>query len=140
MNVRHLDIFAVLNTRSYPVGSYAWLVTGDGCSMESEYRAVLTLTHCQGDMFTCDLGTCVQMGGRCDQQDDCEDLSDEKDCGIVHVDRERYLKDKPPPSLKGEKLVTVEVDVDVTRILLIDEVLTKSKQIFQTIINRKFKS
>ena len=126
LNKRYPDSYAFANTRMYPVGSYEWLVTGDGCSIESDYRTVLTLTHCEEDQFTCDLGTCVQMEKRCDQQDDCEDQSDEKDCRIVHVDIDRYLRDKPPPKIDEEALVTVEVDVDITRILLIDEVCIKN--------------
>ena len=38
---------------------------------------------------------------------DCDDVSDEKNCKIVALDPEKYLKSKPPPS-GGKKLpVTV---------------------------------
>ena len=80
------------------------------------------MTPCEDRQFTCDHGTCVDMENRCDQHADCEDESDEKDCGIVHVNPVKYLKDKPPPSINGNAFVSVEVDVDITRILRIDEV------------------
>ena len=107
---------------SEPTGFTEWSITGDGCSIESAYRTVLTFTPCDADQFTCDLGTCVDIENRCDRRADCEDQSDEKDCGIVHVDAERYLSDKPPPPVNDESLVMVEVDVDITRILSINEV------------------
>ena len=34
---------------------------------------------------------------------ECDDVSDEKNCKIVALDPEKYLKSKPPPS-GGEKL------------------------------------
>lgn len=32
--------------------------------------------------FQCDNGACIRMSWRCDQENDCEDGSDEKDCGV----------------------------------------------------------
>ena len=75
-----------------------------------------------GGEFTCDSGLCVPMEKRCDQQQDCEDLSDEGGCSLVHVNKLQYLKDKPPPSISPSDKVAVLVSVDVTRILNIMEV------------------
>ena len=62
----------------------------------------------------------------CDQGDDCYDGSDESDCSILKIDSSKYLKDKHPSG--G---VDVYLDIDITRILLIDEVCIK-KYIFTT--------
>ena len=40
-----------------------------------------------------------------DHLQDCDDVSDEKNCRTVAIDPEKYLKSKPPPSLlPGSKL------------------------------------
>ena len=116
-----LGVTANVTENKYPIGSYIWRVSGgDGCESEP-YDALLSLSACSNDQFTCDDGRCVDMGGRCDQRDHCKDGSDEKDCRIVHVDKSKYLKDKQPPSVGAEDMVKVDVDVDITRILLINE-------------------
>ena len=63
---------------------------------------------------------------RCDQKDDCDDGSDEKNCRIIHVDESKYLQDKQPPALAGEERVQVDLDVEIVRILLINEVRNKT--------------
>ena len=36
---------------------------------------------------------------------DCDDVSDEKNCRTIYIDPQRYLKSKPPPSIdQGSKL------------------------------------
>ena len=66
----------------------------------------------------------MDMAQRCDQEDNCEDHSDEKDCSIIYVDQDRYLRDKQPPATDNNenKIVTVKVEVDIIRILQINEV------------------
>ena len=59
---------------------------------------------------------------RCDQNYDCQDGSDEADCQIIEIDESRYLKDKPPPMIDHGSLLNVTIDIEITKILLIDEV------------------
>ena len=53
---------------------------------------------------------------RCDQKTNCEDISDEKGCKIVVLDKENYLKDKPPSN------AVVKIRIDLLKILEIGEV------------------
>ena len=131
----------------YPLGRNTWEVTNDTCTGTSTTRISLILTACKTDQFTCDDGLCVSMEKRCDTKQDCEDLSDEKGCRFVYFDREKYLKDIPPPpplpqrknifkhsknyfgkeehnkDAKGKSnKLKVELKVDLIKILKIDEV------------------
>ena len=38
---------------------------------------------------------------------ECDDVSDEKKCKTVHIDLEKYLKSKPPPSTEGDSKLPV---------------------------------
>ena len=53
---------------------------------------------------------------RCDQNTDCEDISDEKGCKIVAFDENNYLKEKPP------KEAVVKIKIELLTILEIGEV------------------
>ena len=53
---------------------------------------------------------------RCDQNTDCDDISDEKNCETVSIDTHNYLKDKPP------KKAVVNIKVQLLKILEIGEV------------------
>ena len=59
---------------------------------------------------------------RCDQTEDCEDGSDEKNCNVVVIDKSTYLKDKYPPPIKDNERVLVNVSVQIEKILNIDQV------------------
>ena len=81
----------------------------------------LQLSACLPHQFTCHNGKCVSMNSRCDNVEvrtlhpfqvfvpsqDCDDSSDEKKCRMVSFDEEKYLKNKPPPPLRGLEKLTV---------------------------------
>ena len=52
---------------------------------------------------------------RCDQNTDCDDITDEKGCKIIVIDPNDYLKDKPPTQ------ALVKLRVDLLKILEIGE-------------------
>ena len=119
-NSRFPNITAEVSTSQYPVGRRLWRVAGDGCSAEPR-DVILSLSFCSLTQFSCDTGVCVDIERRCDQTEDCQDGSDEKNCRIVKLDTDKYLKDKHPTDGVGDK-VSVEVDLEISRVLKIDEV------------------
>ena len=66
---------------------------------------------------------------------DCDDVSDEKNCRTIAIDPEKYLKSKPPPSLKaGTKLpITLRYKTSLLCGGLLSKILSK---IFVTMLPR----
>ena len=113
-----------------PFGLLTWEVGNYSCNMGQTIRLKLQLSACYQDQFTCNDGTCIPHDYRCDNKQDCGDISDEKQCKIVSLDAEKYLKDKTPPPLEeGTKLPAV-LSMDIFNILDIREV--------ESIISLKF--
>ena len=112
----------LLDARRRPFGKSSWEVGNYACNLGKTSVLELQLSNCDKDQFTCGDGTCVPLAKRCDKQQDCEDLSDEKKCQIVALDKERYLKGDPPPSIvKGEN-IEVTLSMNIQNILDIQEV------------------
>ena len=40
---------------------------------------------------------------------DCDDVSDEKNCRTVYIDPEKYLKSKPPPSTQTNSKLPISL-------------------------------
>ena len=105
-----------------PFGKLIWEVGSYTCNRKTTQNLELQLSACYEDQFTCADGTCIPHEYRCDNKQDCKDVSDEKQCKIISLDEEKYLKDKTPPPLeKGSKLPVV-LSMDVYNILAIQEV------------------
>ena len=112
----------LLDARRRPFGKNSWEVGNYACNLGQTSNLQLQLSNCDPDQFTCGDGSCVPLAKRCDKQQDCEDLSDEKKCQIVALDEERYLKDDPPPSIIAGENVNVTLSMNVQNILGIEEV------------------
>ena len=105
-----------------PFGRQTWEVGNYTCNFGKTKNLELQLSACYEDQFTCADGTCIPHDNRCDNKQDCADVSDEKQCKIISLDEEKYLKDKTPPPLeKGSKLPVV-ISMDIFNILAIQEV------------------
>ena len=72
--------------------------------------------QCESQYFTCANGACIDLENRCDDINDCNDGSDEKDCSILTLDESQYRKSyAPKPSSVNEKL-DVSIRLNVQRI------------------------
>ena len=62
------DIFATVNTTSYPLGTMNWEVHGDhGCEVgDGPQITTLNINSCKSNEYNCDDGTCVDIRLRCD--------------------------------------------------------------------------
>ena len=56
---------------------------------------------------------------------DCDDSSDEKNCQMVSFDKEKYLKNKPPPSSPGVQKLPISVRYLRLRILPKNRIVPK---------------
>ena len=118
---RENDVILIDSNR-LPFGKQTWLVRKYLCNQGEDATMQLLLSNCDEDQFTCNDGTCIPLQARCDKNQDCTDLSDEKECKIVALDIERYLKDDTPPPIKPSKRLEVILSVDIQNILDIQEV------------------
>ena len=107
-------------------GSNKWTVHNDSekCSKESisyiSYTTTLTLHTCNPENeFACDNAFCVKMEKRCDGREDCENGSDEQDCGKLII-KPGYKKSLTPVP-EGEEKTLVNVSLNIRDILKINE-------------------
>ena len=112
----------LLDVSERPFGKLTWEVANYTCNFGKTTNMQLQLSACNEDQFTCNDGTCIPHDFRCDNKQDCKDVSDEKQCRIVSLDEEKYLKDKTPPPLEQGKSLPVILSMNIYNILDIQEV------------------
>ena len=93
---------------SFVLGTHLWRVEEDAVECGREYDALLTLSGCGEDEFTCGDGECVGLEDRCDLVQDCRDGADERDCLVV-VQGPGYDKELAPFTARGKEIVPVSV-------------------------------
>ena len=82
----------------------------------------LTCFQCDGGLyFTCNDGMCIDICMRCDGRSDCADESDEKNCNLVFIDKDKYRKESIPKLISGDAQLNVWVEIDVFGISAIRE-------------------
>ena len=116
----------MLDTDDLPVGRHKWMVENNVCNEGATSSETLLISGCEDGEFTCDDGKCLDISQRCNNIEvrrktiihlksnsiiflqECDDVSDEKNCRTIYIDPEKYLKTKPPPSIdQGSKLPVV---------------------------------
>ena len=112
-----------------PVGRFRWEIGNSTCNEGVTEIRTLQVSSCDPEQFTCDDGNCVPLAGRCDSVADCDDVSDEKNCKLVSLDANKYLKDKPPTPVESDKF-PVNVTIDIMSVLDIQEVGSVLKLLF----------
>ena len=112
-----------------PAGRFRWEIANSTCNEGLTEIRTLQVSNCREDQFTCDDGSCVPMLGRCDSIGHCEDVSDEKQCKLVNIDKNKYLKDRPPTPLNTDKF-QVNVSINIRSVLDIQEVGMVLKLLF----------
>ena len=112
-----------------PVGRSRWEIANNECNEGVTDIQVLQISACHANQFTCDEGTCVPLVSRCDTIEDCDDLSDERNCNLVYLDENKYRKERPPTQKEKEK-VPVNVTLNIRSVLDINEVDMVMKLLF----------
>merc|ERR1711970_1363876 len=112
-----------------PMGRFRWEIGNSTCNEGVTEIRTLQVSSCDPEQFTCDDGNCVPLAGRCDSVADCDDVSDEKNCQLVSMDANKYLKDKNPTPVESNKF-PVNVTIDIMSVLDIQEVGSVLKLLF----------
>ena len=116
-------IIAPASRTSLALGTYNVPMPDETCTRGKEDKSVkITITTCAKDEFTCYDGNCIAFDMRCNRIRDCPDLSEERDCVILKIDKTTYYPPITVDSLYNTVKVKVNVSMEVLKILDIDEV------------------
>ena len=108
------------------LGTHDVPMPDDLCTKGKKDKVVkLTITACADNEFTCFDGNCIPFEQRCNRIVDCPDTSDERDCLILQLDKNTYIKEYPPVTVDENYdliKVPVNISIEILNILDINEV------------------
>ena len=109
-----------------PIGTHNWEVGSKAavCDKRKEDLHELTFSICYPDKYTCNDGSCIALGDRCNTEIDCADKSDENTCDYLKYGR-NYAKELIPRDRNG---TPVDVFVNVS-ILAFPGIYTDHKKL-----------
>ena len=106
----------------YPIGRLNWHVYEPLCGMTTVERKTLSLSKCRfGEQFTCDSGSCIDIEGRCNRINDCDDESDEYNCELVKFTT-NYHKEQPPKTHNISGPIHISTFIKIESIDFIDTI------------------
>ncbi|XP_071521413.1 uncharacterized protein [Panulirus ornatus] len=111
---RHKKLRAIMHTSDpsdIPLGRHTWSISEDTCGYR---QAVLVLTACHDDQYTCNDGSCIDHHRRCNLVLDCPDHSDELQCSILS--RQMIYSDQHPPPSETPGPLPLNISVNITSI------------------------
>ena len=106
-----------------PLGRHNWKTLNTACNQDRLEYGSLTLSKCVvGEDFSCDSGECVGIFQRCDNNEDCSDGSDEKNCKTIRIPPS-YAKSSPP-ELRNELMESnpIFTQIDILNVDFIDTI------------------
>ena len=110
----------LLDLKQYPIGLHTWTAATRLCGQPEGSSVPLSLSPCPHHKFMCKSGFCLDHKYRCNFRFDCQDGSDEDDCGVVVKDS-TYRPHLPPRGPKDTTLLLTP-SVTLTRIANIDDI------------------
>ncbi|XP_045118515.1 uncharacterized protein LOC123508708 isoform X1 [Portunus trituberculatus] len=110
----------LLDLKQYPIGLHVWTAAMLLCGKPQGSTVPLSLSPCPDDRFMCKSGFCLDHEYRCNFRFDCQDGSDEDDCGVVVKDS-TYRSHLPPRGPQDTTLLLTP-SITLTRIANIDDI------------------
>ena len=74
----HVPTLTMLDVDALPIGRHQWMVEKNVCNQGEISVENLLISVCKEDQFTCDDGKCLEIGQRCYDIEECDNVSDEK--------------------------------------------------------------
>ena len=105
----------------YPVGRHTWTIVNEYCEFSTGEVRKIGISSCDAGQFMCDNGECIPIENKCDEFFDCFDKSDENDCKLIRFPN-GYRSQFFPPSFGQSSVLSIDVKLDVLRIVKVDDI------------------